>query len=175
MRRSLAWNVIGVTVLVIVLMFTAGEVRFYSVNAGYTGEILRKHSIFSKLEAEQISARISEVASGLGVLARLQSEGVIAGDAETFSYLKSMLYMDKSADSVLLLDAGGAVVDAYPVQPGLSGIDMSNQEYYTGLMVDPIVNTTKTESLFEPYAAYAIDGVHPFSVSCGLKSLYFLI
>ena len=42
-------------------------------------------------------------------------------------------------------------------------------------MVDPIVNTTKTESLFEPYAAYAIDGVHPFSVSCGLKSLYFLI
>lgn len=133
MRRSLAWNVIGVTVLVIVLMFTAGEVRFYSVNAGYTGEILRKHSIFSKLEAEQISARISEVASGLGVLARLQSEGVIAGDAETFSYLKSMLYMDKSADSVLLLDAGGAVVDAYPVQPGLSGIDMSNQEYYTGL------------------------------------------
>ena len=47
--------------------------------------------------------------------------------------------------------------------------------YNGGTMVDPIVNTTKTESLFEPYAAYAIDGVHPFSVSCGLKSLYFPI
>ena len=55
------------------------------------------------------------------------------------------------------------------------GVYLYDKAYECYVMVDPIVNTTKTESLFEPYAAYAIEGVHPFNVSCGLKSLYFLI